>query len=313
MAQALRPRYFRSNFIDFICLQDYSLTQTDTTRLSFDADYPSIENPCYFTRIKKTELAWVQYRHVYNAVSVYLVDENDNQTNLTSNISPGQITPSGARQYELSFDTSTLAGYYYLRFDYDQDFDKPELNYQSEWFYVATAAELKYYQLVECQNINFSPYNDGIVWGAESQRVYIFSTTIDLQPGTDQSVFVTEKRTLKTSQEYPIKSKLWKIDLIPDYLIEKLSIFMAHEYFKIDGVRYNREGSFDTPERQGNTRLYPAEKELREIEDIQGNNYEDYSKDQVIEGNIPTTDPFAIYAGVGAALFAGTGAAIGYE
>ena len=142
----------------------------------------------------------------------------------------------------------------------------------------------------------------------EEQKAYLRKMIINHQMNIN---FRTNDGKLKTTYAQMIKSKKLKVELAPDYIYEILNIALGHDYFYINGVRYNTEEGIEI-ERQGETRLYPLEVVLRVVEDAQGNAYEDYSVNQPITGTLPIIPPFGLWAEEGKALWAETGKAIGY-
>jgi hypothetical protein len=304
-------RFSNSNNVMFLRVEDQTLKQSDTTRLNFAFDYWELVNPCYYTKVLQSDNIWVQYRTDYDGVRAYIINTAGTEVELTTNIAKGAELSDNRFQYELFLDLTGYSGKYYFRFDFDQDTDKPVATYQSQWFEVATS--FPYHDFIEWKNNEFNPFDDGIIWGGITQKLWVQSRISDTIIGVEKSVFTASNYKLKTTQAQPIKSKSWVLELLPDYMIESLNIFMQHDYFYINGVRYNSDGTFEDSERQGNTRLYNGQISLRVVEDAQGNAYEDYSTDQTITGTLPVIPPFALYAGVGKALFAGTGKAIGYK
>ena len=282
-------RFSNSNSIMFLRLEDSTLKQSDTTRLNFMFDYWSLSNPCYYSKILQSDGLWVQYRTDYEIVKAYIVDVNENETEITSNIAKGVELSGNRFQYELNLDLTGYSGKYFLRFDFDQDADKPVSTFQSQWFEVATS--FPNHDFIEWKNGSFNPYDDGIIWGGITQKLWVKGRISDTIIGVEKSVFTASNYKLKTTQAQPIKSKNWIIELVPDYILESLNIFMQHDYFYINGVRYNSEGTFEDSERQGQTRLYNGTISLRVVEDAQGNAYEGYSEDQTLTGELPTIEP----------------------
>ena len=96
-----KVRFFESNSVSTICLQDYTLPQADSTRLNFDFDYPSIENPCYFINHSKTNPFWMQFRTDVETFTAVIVNESGTETNINANIADGAELDNGTKQYEL--------------------------------------------------------------------------------------------------------------------------------------------------------------------------------------------------------------------
>ena len=285
MAITPNIRFSNSNFVPIKRLEDYDLLQSDTTRLSPDFVYPSITNPCYFINILQSDNLWIQFRTNYVDFQVFIINEAETETEITSNVASGVDLSNDRKQYELFLDLTGYEGYYKLKFLFDQDADKPVATYESEWFNIATEYDNDYLK-IECKNGDFNPYDDGIIWSGETQKLYLLGSIVDLMPGVEKSVFTASNYKMKTTQAQPLKSKKLKVELAPDYLYEILNIFLSHDYFYINSVRFNSEETFEI-ERQGDTRLYPSELTLRVVEDAQGNAYEDYSIDQTITGDLP--------------------------
>lgn len=309
MAVVPNIRFSKSNFVEFKRLEDSTLLQSDTTRFSSDFVYNNVINTCYFTKILQSENAWFQFRTNYSNYSAYIISELGVEVNITSSIAKGLGLSNERFQYECYVNLASYLGYFKFKVVFDADIDKPIATYESEWFEIATSFEN--HLQIEWKNATFNPYDDGIIWGGTTQKIWVDSTLIDYIPGVEKSVLTTSNYKLITTQAQPTKSKKWKIELAPDYLYEILNNALQHDYFLINGVRLNSEETFEI-ERQGDTTLYPCEISLRVVEDAQGNAYEDYSEDQAITGTLPTISAKAIFADTGKAIFAGEGKALGY-
>lgn len=294
MADKPQIRFPQSNSLKFVRLEKYAtLPESDNTRLYYDFNYTSISNSCYFLKVRKADDLWVQYRTNYSGVRAYIVDTDGIETDIGAFIVQGIELTEGRFQYELNLDLATYEGKYCLKFYFDQDGGKPVATFQSEWFEVS--ASFQNCLVVEYRNGESKPYNDGMVWGSTPQRLIIESRISDYIPAVQKSVFMTENYKQVTTQSQPTKVKKWELELLPDYLLEKLNIAMQKQYFLINGVRYNAEGTFES-ERQGDTRLYSATIDLNVVEDETGLAYEDYSQDDEITGDMPpeTTDRLLI-------------------
>lgn len=303
-------RYPKANSLRVIRLEDYDLLQSDDTRLYYDFNYQTLVNDCYFTKILYTDNIWLQFRTDYQNVSAYLIAKDTGaEVNITSSISPGITNPNGTIQHELALSTLALSGYYYIRFDFDQDRNNPIATYQTEWFEIITDTtdllNIKWY------NSDFNTYNDGIIW-SQPQSIWVSSRISDLLVGVENSQFTTENGKLKTTQARPIKSKKWELELVPDYVLELFNLYMQTGKFYINEVRYNAESSFEEQERLGDTRLYPLVVTLRMVEDHLGIGYEDYTDDAELTGTLPNLPGYAIYAGEGKAIYTNTGKALGF-
>jgi len=303
-------RFPKANSLRVICLEDYDELQSDDTRLYYDFDYLSLTNDCYFTKFSQDGNIWVQFRTDYANFNVYLIDYlTATEIDITSSVASGSVVANGTTQYELYFLTAAYSSYYYIRFDFDSDADKPVKTFRSEWFEVVTSTTdlLKF----EWINSDFATYNDGIIW-SQNQSIWINARISDLVVGVEKSVFTTENNKLKTTQAKPIKSKILEIELVPDYVLELLNIYCSMGKFYVNNVRYNIEGAIENADRQGDTRLYPIAMTLRMLTDHNGIGYEDYTDDAELTGDLPVIPAFAIYAGDGKAIYANTGKGLGY-
>lgn len=280
-------RFFESNSINVRRVQDFTeQLQSDNTRLYYDFDYTSVSNSCYFTKILKTDNLWLQFRSSTETYQAYLIDTDGVQVDINSSISPGITLDNGTKQYELALDLSSYSGKYYITFEFES-LDSGVYNrnnFQSEWFDIIT--DTTDHLKIEWKNNGFQPYNDGVIW-SQTQKIWVESTIVDYVPIIQKTVFTTENNKLITTRAVPFKQKKWQLELIPDYLLEKLNIAMGHDYFYINSIRYNSEETFDN-ERQGDTRLYSSSIVLQLVEDQNSIGYEDYSDDPELIGDIFT-------------------------
>lgn len=275
-------RFPKSNSLRWVRLQNYSLPESDDTRLYYDFAYTNITNQCYFPKIYKDTL-WQQFRTDAEDIAGYLVNENGIEVDITGNITDGIVNPNGTTQYELFMDLSGYpVGKYYFIITFTEliegNFYKNE--FQTEWFdLISDTTDLV---KVEWENTSFGTYNDGIIW-SQKQQLYIDGLVVDSVFGVEKNVFTTENNKLKTTQAAPIKSKILKTELLPDYILEIINIALQKSNFYVNDVRYNSDGTFEA-ERQGDTRSYPISITLQVVEDVNGIGYEDYTDDAVYEG-----------------------------
>jgi hypothetical protein len=276
-------RFPKSNSLPFKRMQDYTLLQSDDTRLSPDFDYPSLENPCYFIKHLKTYPIWFQFRSDTDNIEAYLIDENKTEVDVTDDIVTGATLANGTKQRELNLELAAYEGYYKFRVDFlefvDGSYYKTE--YESDWFEIISSLNNTLLQY-EWKSSDFKPYDDGMIW-SQTQKIWIESRISDYVPFVEKSVFDTESYKLKTTQAQPIKRKNLEIELIPDYLAEKINIALSHDTFYINSVRFNSEETIEV-ERQGDTRLYHGSIVLQMVEDAHGIGYEDYTDDADLLG-----------------------------
>jgi len=281
-------RFPKTNIVPFIRLEDTTLLQTDTTRLHYTKEYQSINTTCYFTKIKQSEGLWLQYRTNSLDHKAYIIDEQENETEITSSItpltSPGDLTDNRI-QYELELNLAPYDGNYCLRFDFIYDPLRNEAIYQSEWFTIADSFE-NCLQIGCSNNSDLATYNDGIIWSDRIPTIWVESRLSDVFPIIEKSVITTSTGKELTTYSNVSKGKIWQVAPLSDYMIELLNIWLGKHFFYINGEWYNSTETFDT-ERLGDTTDYPFDIQLTLVEDVQGNGYEDYSEDQPIDGTPP--------------------------
>lgn len=281
-------RFPKSNNIRFINVKNYSQLENDETRLYYDFVYQSITNDNYFQKIQQSHGIWFQFRTDYDSINAYIVKSDGTETDISSYIVSGATISNGTNQYQLTHPLTGITGIYYIRVDFNQDYDKPEAIYQSEWFEVSTSFD--YCSVVEYMNGSNPTSNDGMIWNGETQKLIIESRIMEAQYGSNSSLFETETHKQITTESHPIKRKIWEIELIPDYLIEIINIALRKEYFYINKVRYNTDSDLDVSQIK-DTRFYSGTLELRVVEDFLGVAYEDYTDDAELTGDAPVPTP----------------------
>lgn len=276
-------RFFESNSVSVRRTQDFTELQNDYTRLYYDFEYTNVDNNCYFTKILRDDNLWMQFRSSTDSITTTIVDTNKAETDISTSVTSGIELDNGTTQYELFLDLTGYSGRYYLKFEFEsvEDGSYFRNNFQSEWFEVIT--DTTDHLKIEWRNNGFAPYNDGIIW-SDTQKIWIESTLVDYEPKIEKTVFTTENSKLITTRSVPYKMRRWQIELIPDYILEKLNLAMQHDYFIINNVRYNSDETFES-ERQGDTRLYSSNILLQLVEDINGIGYEDHSDDPELIGD----------------------------
>ena len=156
-------RFPKSNCLRIINNKDYSRLENDETRLYYDFEYPSISNNEYFQKILQSDGLWIQYRTNYGAHNCYLVDETGTETDISSYITTGSLIANGTTQHQLTHPLTGLTGKYFIRFDFNTNYEVPEAIFQSEWFEIVTEIPEGYLK-IEYQNNSNPTYNDGIIW-----------------------------------------------------------------------------------------------------------------------------------------------------
>lgn len=280
-------RFFKSNSIDFIRLEDYELyLQSDTTRLYYDFVYPSIENSCYFTKIKQSDGLWFQFRSSYENITGVLVDEDGNETDISDKIiNIAELTDDRA-QYEVNYITLPATGLFYFKISF-VDAIKPLATFQSEWFEVQESFSDSIQ--IAWKMDSYETYPDGVIWSV-AQKIWLEGRISDIIAALEKSNYETANNSLLTTRAVPKKMKILELELIPAYIIERLNIIFGHNEFYINEVRFNSDEGIEESERQGDISLYPLKMNLRLVADAQGNIYEDYTEDKPLIGDPPVFD-----------------------
>ncbi|PNX47946.1 MAG: hypothetical protein BV457_04765, partial [Thermoplasmata archaeon M9B1D] len=123
-----------SNSLRFIDTAKIAEMQNYDNRFIHDLQYAKTL-PYYFTQsFQKGDPLWIQYRTNYTTISAYLVDSDNNRTDLSGSISIIGSDSSGRSYYKVEIDTSLLSDdCYFIEFS-GSDFGKPNFNFQSESF-----------------------------------------------------------------------------------------------------------------------------------------------------------------------------------
>lgn len=282
---AYEPIISASNFIPFIRTENYSKLQNDSTRLYYDLTYQSIENRCYTVKLVDSYPAWFQYHTDYEFKTCLLVDEDGNQTDVTSNIISIFDYDDGRKQYEFNMSLTGMSGKYYLLLLFDQDVLNPIYTFQSEWFEVADS--WPNHLLIETTNNSDIPTSyDGIIWGAVTQKIWIESRAVTDLVFNESTEFITATGKQITTQFTEGYGKLWEVEPIPGYLLKIINRWLKKAKFYINGEWYSTTETIDT-ERIGDLKLYPFELPMRLVEDSQGYTPGDYTTLKTATGELP--------------------------
>jgi len=276
-------RFFESNSLKFKRLEDYTSLQNDQTRLYYDQLHIEIRTENYFQKIAHGEPLWFQFRTDYDpsTITVSLVKDDGTTTSLTSSLVTTATLDTGLTQHELSFSVDSLTGNYYILITFSQAL-LPLATFQSEWFEVA--ATFDDHLLIEWIGQS-ETYPDGMIWDAETQKLWIYARLFTSYFGAKATVWEDSSYSLSLLKKQPLKFKKLEIDKVPDYIAEKLNIAFSHKPFYINNVEYVvEEGLQESEPIEGGLSLYHYEMKLRQV------NYEDYTTDVQLTGTAPVFD-----------------------
>lgn len=245
--------------------------QTYDNRFEEDAEYAHTLPFSYCHKKLQSDGLWFQYRTNYSSVSVYIVDEDNNKTLLTSSL---QFVDSSSRKYyNVDINISAITGKYYLEC-IGSDVGRPTFTFQSETFEVVEEFEDSI--LIEWFGNN--SYNDQIYWTDKKQSIRVEGYDRDLLAEQSKSVYDNTDYAPITLKSKPIRQTEVVVNHAAFWVIERINLGLSHDEFYVQGVQYNT-GDVIEAEKLTDSRLYKGKVILTQLD------YED-GEDKEIEGDI---------------------------
>lgn len=227
-AQALR----------FVNLNRYVLPQNYDDRLVMDLIYPSTVNNQYLQSFQNSDYLRIHYRTDYTVYTISLIDSSGNATIITANQALIFTDANGLSYYNLDIDISNLTGCYYVKI-YLVEAEKPINTFVSESFFVSET--IKDTVWVEWYG-NLRSYDDGMYWTGEyKQGVRLKARLRDYELSQSKNVYENVNYTPQTLKTKPNRAIIMDVDLVAQWIIEKLNIGLNHDNFWVNGVEYNND------------------------------------------------------------------------
>lgn len=291
-------RFIESNSLEFRREEDINSPQTPSNRLYNDITYFNQYRIPYCQKVEQTDDLWFQFRTDYIDFYFYLYDENGTETALTYL----EIeTYDNFTTYQINVDASLLSGYYYIRGVFATDVGKPIANYHSQNFNVkesfANTLLIEWY--------GNSAIDIPMEWEyqTKTQELRIEGELI-ATPISEATTTVGSDNNPYFTDFVVIDKYILQIELLPDYLAKILNIAIGHDLIRINGQEYCALGGFDTGDRLGRSQMYKPNVE------IQTKDYQNYSSDPEITGDLPVIPATTIMASSGVSIMASLGVGI---
>lgn len=289
-------KFIGSNSLEFVRAESITDPQTTDNRLYPDVDYFNKYFIDYSQKLNQSDDLWFQFRTNYRNFTFTLYGQDGSETPLTVN----ELTNyTNWTYYQVNIDISSLNGKYYVFGAFDQDAENAIYTCQSQCFEVKESHKdtllLEWY--------GNSAVSIPMEWGSKTQELRIEGKLV-YKATVEATVTVDSDKNQYFTDYDPIDSQILIIELVPDYLLKIMNKAIGHDIFAINGQQFTTDGGFDGGDPLGNTLTYTPNIELR-VKD-----YENYSIDQEIEGDLPVIAAKAIKAASGFAIKASDGKAI---
>ncbi len=231
----------QSQTLRFINLNKSTDLQNFDNRFANRLKYPHTLPYHYCQTIEQTDNLWFQFRTNYENFTIAIVNaETDVRTDITS-LAELQYTDSSDRKYYNVFpDVTALNGYYFFEI-YGSDNDKSTVTFQSE--IIKIVEEFKNSILLEWIG-NYS-YDDKMHWTDYKQFLRV--------EGSDRDITADQNKTIYQNTDYapinlkskPLRICSIKINLVSDWIGEKINLALSHDEFYCNEIRYNLEDLFE--------------------------------------------------------------------
>jgi len=261
----------RSQSLKWINLADKSDMQTYDNRFDEELQYAHTLPYAFCPRRLQSDGLWFQYRTNYSAVNVYLVDEDNNKTLLTSSLE--FIDSSSRKYYNVDVNISAITGNYYLEC-VGADSGRPTFLFQSETFEIVD----EYDDSILIEWFGNDSYNDQIYWTDKKQSIRVEGYDRDLLVEQSKSVYDNTDYAPITLKSKPIRQTEVVINRTAFWVIERINLGLSHDEFYVQGVQYNT-GDVIEAEKLTDSRLYKGVVTLTQLD------YED-GEDTEITGEI---------------------------
>lgn len=272
-AQALR----------FVNLNRYDLPQNYDDRLVKDLVYANTVNRGIIQEFEQTDYIRAHYRTDYTEYNLYLINELGVELNITNNQTLLFTDSSGLNYYDLPIDLSSLLGCYLVEVRlYEQN--KPINNFKAETFKVSEI--VKNSTWIEGYG-NERTYNDSQHWANDNrQGIRVKSRLRDFELIVSKNDYDSTNYVPETLKSKPNRTVMLDVESDNQYILEKINLFLSHDLFWVNGVRYNSAESVgNTP--MGNLLAYKSQIKLIESDYQNGESRE-------LTGEEPPKPPAAL-------------------
>lgn len=254
------------------------------TRLHNDFTFLDKVDNSYCQIIEQDDLTWFQFRTSYSNVDLYLVNATSfAKTTLSSSTIYSYTDDDDDTMFvhNCTVDLSSSVGTFYIEV-IGNAYQMPYVVFWSEKFNVAADFE----NTLPIKWGGNSTIADGMRWSNVSysidnyQQIRIQCRIIDISYGTEKSTYNDSNSELTTLNAYPNCTHILDLKQIPYYIIERISLGLQHDEFLINGVLYNIDEDFEMTNFKWQT-MSTGQIPLKVVE------YENYSSDEVLTGDIP--------------------------
>ena len=228
----------KTQALRFVNLNRYSLPQNYDDRLILDLIYPRTRIPNDCQQFESTDYLSIHYRTNYTVYTILLIDSNGNETDITSLQEYIYTDSSDRAYYNLPIDISGLSGNYYITIELNQAL-KVVNTFRSEPFNIS--ANVPNSTWIECYG-NERSYNDGQHWSDDNkQGIRIVSSLRDYEFAQSKNVYEPSDYVPETLKSKPNRVVVLNVDKDSQYMLERIHLFLNHDEFYVNGVRYNND------------------------------------------------------------------------
>ena len=209
----------------------------------------------------------IQFRASHATITCKVFNYNYTEV---ANITPTQVYDTTAYKiYNCEIDTSLLGGNYYVQFQFTETGIQP-YEYSSEWFNVSE--KNKQLPLIQWQTM----YSDGIYYtGIELFGFRIEASVNECVMGSKLTAFTSYNNQLLNTAATVQRAFKFATDVLPRFIIEKLTWALVHEDLFVNGVKYTAKDEPKSNEEE-KSNLYKLECTLQELE------YANYFKTEAV-------------------------------
>lgn len=275
------PIFPESNCLRFVQTSPAQIGNTTfSNKLYSDEYYQNILSfQKYCQKFAIGDDIFIQFRASHSVISCKLFDYNYNEIQI---ITPIQVyDASDYKIYNCQVNTSLLGGNYYIQFQFSETGVQP-YEFSSEWFNVSQKnAELP---LIQWQTM----YSDGIFYtGIELFGFRVEASVNECVMGSKLTTFTSYNNQLLNTASTVQRGLKFSTDILPRFVIEKLTWAVTHETVIINSIKYTAKDEPKSNEEE-KSNLYKFECQLQELE------YANYLKTEAVADE--ATDSVTVFS-----------------
>jgi hypothetical protein len=270
----------KSQALRFVNLEREKLPQNYDDRLIKNLVYANTANRDITQVFEQTDYLNIHFRTDYSVYTIIIIDDLGIELDITSNQSLSFTDPLGLKYYNLPISLSSLTKCYFVEIRLNEQ-NKPINIFKSENFKVSEIVPNSTW--IECYG-NERTYDDSQHWANDiRQGIRVISRLRDYEFSQSKNVYDSVDYVPETLKSKPNRTVMLDVDLDNQYILEKINLFLNHDFFWVNGVRYNNdEAVSNTP--MGNLLAYKSQIQLIESDYQNGESRE-------LTGEFPPVPP----------------------